>query len=593
MAVTNLLNLESVSKSFDIRALLDGVSLGVNAGDRIGIVGRNGGGKSTLIKVMAGIEAPDSGRVSKAGSINIGLLGQSDDSDEDSLVRDVVLGDLATHEWAGNSKVREVLTGLFGGISEELLNRKISYLSGGERRRVNLAKLLIADLDLVLLDEPTNHLDVEGVSWLAQYLKRNTKLAVVVITHDRWFLDEVSDQIWEVVDGNVLAYDGGYSAYVLSKAERARQITVEDSKRNMLIRKELAWLRRGAPAQTVKPKFRIDAANTLIANEPPPRNETELLNFAANRLGNTVFEIHQTTIKAGEKMILEDLYWNIGPGDRIGVVGVNGAGKTTLFRALLGQISSTAGKITTGVTVKAAFLSQHLEELDPTWRVLEAVEKVANQVQLGNGKELSASQLCEKLGFNTDSQWTPVGDLSGGERRRLQLTRLLMDSPNVLLLDEPTNDFDVETLTALEDLLDSFGGTLLVISHDRYFLERVCDRFVGLLGDSKLRDLPRGIDEYLKLRTSSIETSGSVTTKVKTSNIAKIKEVRKEIAKYERQIAKLETQIIELESQQSELAFDHEKLGQNMEELAKLSQEKSAIEESWLQANTSLEGLEN
>ena len=593
MAVTNLLNLESVSKSFDIRALLDGVSLGVNAGDRIGIVGRNGGGKSTLIKVMAGIEAPDSGRVSKAGSINIGLLGQSDDSDEDSLVRDVVLGDLATHEWAGNSKVREVLTGLFGGISEELLDRKISYLSGGERRRVNLAKLLIADLDLVLLDEPTNHLDVEGVSWLAQYLKRNTKLAVVVITHDRWFLDEVSDQIWEVVDGNVLAYDGGYSAYVLSKAERARQITVEDSKRNMLIRKELAWLRRGAPAQTVKPKFRIDAANTLIANEPPPRNETELLNFAANRLGNTVFEIHQATIKAGEKMILEDLYWNIGPGDRIGVVGVNGAGKTTLFRALLGQISSTAGKITTGVTVKAAFLSQHLEELDPTWRVLEAVEKVANQVQLGNGKELSASQLCEKLGFNTDSQWTPVGDLSGGERRRLQLTRLLMDSPNVLLLDEPTNDFDVETLTALEDLLDSFGGTLLVISHDRYFLERVCDRFVGLLGDSKLRDLPRGIDEYLKLRTSSIETSGSVTTKVKTSNIAEIKEVRKEIAKYERQISKLETQIIELESQQSELAFDHEKLGQNMEELAKLSQEKSAIEESWLQANTSLEGLEN
>jgi len=593
MAVTNLLNLESVSKSFDIRALLDGVSLGVNAGDRIGIVGRNGGGKSTLIKVMAGIEAPDSGRVSKAGSINIGLLGQSDDSDEDSLVREVVLGDLATHEWAGNSKVREVLTGLFGGISEELLDRKISYLSGGERRRVNLAKLLIADLDLVLLDEPTNHLDVEGVSWLAQYLKRNTKLAVVVITHDRWFLDEVSDQIWEVVDGNVLAYDGGYSAYVLSKAERARQITVEDGKRNMLIRKELAWLRRGAPAQTVKPKFRIDAANTLIANEPPPRNETELLNFAANRLGNTVFEIHQANITAGEKMILEDLYWNIGPGDRIGVVGVNGAGKTTLFRALLGQISSTAGKITTGVTVKAAFLSQHLEELDPTWRVLEAVEKVANQVQLGNGKELSASQLCEKLGFNTDSQWTPVGDLSGGERRRLQLTRLLMDSPNVLLLDEPTNDFDVETLTALEDLLDSFGGTLLVISHDRYFLERVCDRFVGLLGDSKLRDLPRGIDEYLKLRSSSIETSGSVTTKVKTSNIAEIKEVRKEIAKYERQIAKLEAQIIELESQQSELAFDHEKLGQNMEELAKLTQEKSAIEESWLQANTSLEGLEN
>ena len=593
MAANNLLNLESVSKSFDIRALLDGVSLGVNAGDRIGIVGRNGGGKSTLIKVMAGIEAADSGRVSKAGSVNIGILSQTDDLKEDSLVRDVVLGDLATHQWAGNSKVREVLTGLFGGISEELLDRRISYLSGGERRRVNLAKLLIADFDLVLLDEPTNHLDVEGVSWLAQYLKRNTKLAVVVITHDRWFLDEVSDQIWEVVEGNVLAYDGGYSAYVLSKAERARQITVEDGKRNMLIRKELAWLRRGAPARTAKPKFRIDAANTLIANEPPPRNETELLNFAANRLGNTVFEIHQATIKAGDKMILEDLYWNIGPGDRIGIVGVNGAGKTTLFRALLGQITAVAGKITTGVTVKAAFLSQHLEELDPTWRVLEAVEKVANQVQLGNGKELSASQLCEKLGFNTDSQWTPVGDLSGGERRRLQLTRLLMDSPNVLLLDEPTNDFDVETLTALEDLLDSFGGTLLVISHDRYFLERVCDRFVGLLGDSKLRDLPGGIDEYLKLRSSSFESSGPIASKVKSSNIAEIKELKKEIAKYERQLEKLTAQILELEGVQGDLAFDHEKLSANMEELTKLSHRKSEIEETWLKAHSELEELEN
>lgn len=593
MAVNNLLNLESVSKAFDARALLDGISLGVNAADRIGIVGRNGGGKSTLLKVMAGIEPADSGRISKSGSVTIGILSQTDESDENSLVRDVVLGDSKVHEWAGDAKVREVLTGLFGGFSEELLDRKISYLSGGERRRVNLAKLLISDFDLILLDEPTNHLDVEGVSWLAQYIKRNSKLAVVVITHDRWFLDEVSEQIWEVVDGKVLAYEGGYSAYVLSKAERSRQITVEDGKRNALIRKELAWLRRGAPARTAKPKFRIDAANTLIANEPPPRNETELLNFAANRLGNTVFEIHQATIKAGDKDILDNLYWNIGPGDRIGVVGVNGAGKTTLFKALLSQINPTAGKITVGVTVKAAFLSQHLEELDPTWRVLEAVEKVANQVQLGNGKELSASQLCEKLGFNTDSQWTPVGDLSGGERRRLQLTRLLMDSPNVLLLDEPTNDFDVETLTALEDLLDSFGGTLLVISHDRYFLERVCDRFVGLLGDLTLRDLPGGIDEYLKLRGQSSQPMTTSTPKTKSSNIVEIKEVRKEIAKYERAIAKFEEQIALLQSQQAELAFDHEKLATNMEELAALTREKNLTEENWLQANSRLEGLEN
>ena len=593
MAVNNLLNLESVSKAFDARALLDGVSLGVNAADRIGIVGRNGGGKSTLLKVMAEIEPADAGRISKSGSVTIGILSQSDEIAENLLVRDVVLGDSKIHEWAGDAKVREVLTGLFGGFSEELLDRKISYLSGGERRRVNLAKLLISDFDLILLDEPTNHLDVEGVAWLAQYLKRNTKLAVVVITHDRWFLDEVSEQIWEVVDGKVLAYEGGYSAYVLSKAERARQITVEDGKRNALIRKELAWLRRGAPARTAKPKFRIDAANTLIANEPPPRNETELLNFAANRLGNTVFEIHHATINAGDKRILDNLYWNVGPGDRIGVVGVNGAGKTTLFKALLSQIAPSAGKITVGVTVKAAFLSQHLEELDPTWRVLEAVEKVANQVQLGNGKELSASQLCEKLGFNTDSQWTPVGDLSGGERRRLQLTRLLMDSPNVLLLDEPTNDFDVETLTALEDLLDSFGGTLLVISHDRYFLERVCDRFVGLLGDLTLRDLPGGIDEYLKLREGSNQPIANSAPKTKNSNILEIKDVRKEIAKHERQIAKLEAQILELESKQSGLAFDHEKLAMNMEELAKLTQEKSATEDSWLQSTSRLEGLEN
>jgi ABC transport system ATP-binding/permease protein len=593
MASRNLLNLESVSKAFDIRALLDSVSLGVNEAERIGVVGRNGGGKSTLLKVMAGIEPPDEGRIAKAGSVNIGILSQVDDLSETSLVRDVVLGDSKVHEWASDAKVREVLTGLFGGFSEELLNRKISHLSGGERRRVHLAKLLIADFDLVLLDEPTNHLDVEGVAWLAEYIKRNTKLAVVVITHDRWFLDEVSEQIWEVVDGKVLAYEGGYSAYVLSKAERARQITVEDGKRNMLIRKELAWLRRGAPARTAKPKFRIEAANTLIANEPPPRNESELLNFAANRLGNTVYEIHQATIKAGEKLILEDLYWNVGPGDRIGIVGINGAGKTTLIRALLGQIAASAGKITTGVTVKSAFLSQHLEELDPTWRVLEAVEKVANQVQLGNGKELSASQLCERLGFNTDSQWTPVGDLSGGERRRLQLTRLLMDSPNVLLLDEPTNDFDVETLTALEDLLDSFGGTLLVISHDRYFLERVCDRFVGLLGDAKLRDLPSGIDEYLKLRANSGQLNNSSAPKAKVSNIIEIKELKKEIAKHERHILKIDIEILGLEKKQEELAFDHEKLRSTMEELTASIRMKSEAEELWLEATHKLEGLEN
>ena len=590
MAVRNLLNLESVDKAFDIRPLLDGVSLGINEGERIGIVGRNGGGKSTLLKVMAGIELPDQGRVAKAGSVSVGILSQSDSAADGALVRDVVLAGRAEHEWAGDAAVRDVLTGLFGGFSDALLNREFSTLSGGERRRVNLAKLLVGEFDLLLLDEPTNHLDVEGVAWLAEHIKTRAKLAVVVITHDRWFLDEVSEQIWEVVDGKVLAYEGGYSAFVLSKAERARQQSVEDGKRNMLIRKELAWLRRGAPARTAKPKFRIEAANTLIANEPPPRNESELLNFASNRLGNTVYEFHHASIEIGEKKIVDDLYWNIGPGARIGIVGVNGAGKTTLIRALVGQLKVSVGKLVTGVTVKPAFLSQHLEELDPTWRVLEAVEKVANHVQLGNGKEMSASQLCEKLGFNTESQWTPVGDLSGGERRRLQLTRLLMDSPNVLLLDEPTNDFDVETLTALEDLLDSFGGTLLVISHDRYFLERVCDTFVGLLGDTRLRDLPGGIEQYLELRHATIPTA-SENKKSGTSNIVEIKQLKKDLARVEKQMLKADEEIAVLEVKQTELAFDHVALADVMKELASVQDRKEAIEEEWLEVTTKLEEL--
>ena len=583
----NLLNLESVSKAFDIRPLLDGVSLGVAQGERIGIVGRNGDGKSTLLKIMAGTLAPDAGRVAKSNAVQIGILSQADNALPGSTVREVVLGDLPIHEWASNSRIREVLQGLFGGHSDDLLDRKFHSLSGGERRRVNLAKLLVDDLDLILLDEPTNHLDVEGVAWLAAHLKSRTGLSVVVITHDRWFLDEISDQIWEVVGGQVLEYEGGYSAFVLSKAERSRQSSVEDGKRNMLIRKELAWLRRGAPARTSKPKFRIDAANTLIANEPPPRNEAELLNFAANRLGNTVYELHQASIKAGELELLDEVYWNIGPGDRIGIVGVNGAGKTTLMRVLGGEGKIAAGKLVTGVTVKAAYLSQHLEELDPSWRVLEAVEKVANRVQLGNGKELSASQLCERLGFNKDQQWTPVGDLSGGERRRLQLTRLLMDSPNVLLLDEPTNDFDVETLTALEDLLDSFGGTLLVISHDRYFLERVCDTFVGLVGDKSLRDLPRGIDEYLQLRKSGSAAVSKAIGEKKESSILEQKALKKELARLEKQMERRQARIAEIAVELAAVTTDHTKLSALHAEQESLEREYEELEMTWLELNVS------
>ena len=585
----NVVNIEEVSKAFDIKELLISVSLGVSEGDRIGIVGRNGSGKSTLMKVIAGIEVPDAGRVTKSNSARIGILSQVDLENPASTVGEVVLGDTAKHEWASEPNIREVFTGLFGSFDDHIFDRKFGQLSGGERRRVGLAKLLINELDLILLDEPTNHLDVEGVAWLAQYLNNQKTLAVTVVTHDRWFLDAVTNRTWEVVEGKVEEYDGGYSAFVLAKAERARQSSVMDARRNALIRKELAWLRRGAPARTTKPKFRVDAANVLIAGEPEPRNQGELLKFALNRLGKTVYEAHHLNIKLGDNELIKDLYWNIGPGDRIGVVGINGAGKTTLIRTLVGEIQPTSGKLVTGVTVKPAFLTQHLDELDPTWRVLEAVEKIANRVELGGGRELSASQLCERLGFDRESQWTPVGDLSGGEKRRLQLTRLLMDSPNVLLLDEPTNDFDIETLTELEDLLDSYGGTLIVISHDRYFLERVCDRFVGLLGDKSVRDLPRGVDEYLELREASMKQSVGAQKVKKSSSAAEERQLKKDKARLERQLEKANARISELEIELEEASLQSEELFEITKNLEMAHILRNNLEEELLQIMLTLE----
>ena len=579
----NIINIEGVSKAFDIRPLLVGVSLGVSEGERIGIVGRNGGGKSTLLKILAELEPPDEGRVTRANWAKLGMLSQVDTAEPGATVRDVVVGSKKTHEWASDSGVREIFAGLFGGYNSELLDRPFGSLSGGEKRRVGIAKLLIEPLDIVLLDEPTNHLDVEGVAWLAQHIRKRRELAVVVITHDRWFLDEVSDTMWEVVDGKVEAYEGGYSAYVLAKAERARQQAAEDARKNNLIRKELAWLRRGAPARTSKPKFRVDAANQLISSEPAPRNKAELLNFATNRLGNSVYEIHHARLAIGETTLIDSLNWNIGPGDRIGIVGVNGSGKTTLMRTLAGQYRFSAGKIQTGVTVKAAFLSQHLQELDPTWRVLEAVEKVALHVELGGGREISASQLCERLGFDYEGQQRMVRDLSGGEKRRLQLTRLLMDSPNVLLLDEPTNDFDVETLTALEDLLDTYAGVLIVISHDRYFLERVCDRFVGLLGDEALKDLPRGVDQYLELRSSMIERSITSAPKKTISDAAQVRLIKKDIAKLEKQIEKVQSEEKDLISEQEAASFDHQKLIEIAAKLEAIQSLRQKLEDEWLE----------
>ena len=584
------MNIEEVSKAFDIRPLLDHVSLGVSEGDRIGIVGRNGSGKSTLMKIIAGVEDPDSGRVTKSNSSRIGILSQVDTASKDATVGDVVIGNREKHEWARDARIREIFTGLFGGFDDHLFERKFASLSGGEKRRVGLAKLLIDELDLILLDEPTNHLDVEGVAWLAEHLNARKDLAVLVVTHDRWFLDAVTDCTWEVVLGKVEEYDGGYSAFVLAKAERARQANAMDARRNNLIRKELAWLRRGAPARTTKPKFRVDAANELISAEPAPRDSTELLKFALNRLGNTVFELHHAQIQAGEKELIHDLTWNVGPGDRIGIVGINGAGKTTLMRTLAGQLKPTSGKLVTGITVKIAFLTQHLDELDPQWRLLEAVEKVATHVEIGKGKTLSASQLCERLGFDRDAQWTPVGDLSGGERRRLQLTRLLMDSPNVLLLDEPTNDFDIETLTELEDLLDSYGGTLIVISHDRYFLERVCDRFYGLLGVKVLRDLPRGVDQYLEQRAASTASSTDSSSKEgSVSNAAQQRQLKKDLTRVERQVAKGKERLAQLKSELEAAAFSPDKLIELSAEIATVESDLVAREEEWLEITLALE----
>ena len=584
------MNIEEVSKAFDIRPLLDQVSLGVSEGDRIGIVGRNGSGKSTLMKIIAGVEDPDAGRVTKSNSSRIGILSQVDTASKDATVGDVVIGNREKHEWASDARIREIFTGLFGGFDDHLFERTFASLSGGEKRRVGLAKLLIDDLDLILLDEPTNHLDVEGVAWLAEHLNARKDLAVLVVTHDRWFLDAVTDRTWEVVLGKVEEYDGGYSAFVLAKAERARQAGAMDARRNNLIRKELAWLRRGAPARTTKPKFRVDAANELISAEPAPRDSTELLKFALNRLGNTVFELHHAQIQAGEKELIHDLTWNVGPGDRIGIVGINGAGKTTLMRTLAGQLKPTSGKLVTGITVKIAFLTQHLDELDPKWRLLEAVEKVATHVEIGKGKTLSASQLCERLGFDRDAQWTPVGDLSGGERRRLQLTRLLMDSPNVLLLDEPTNDFDIETLTELEDLLDSYGGTLIVISHDRYFLERVCDRFYGLLGDKVLRDLPRGVDQYLEQRAaSSAPSTDSSSKEGSVSSAAQLRQLKKDLTRVERQVAKGKERLAQLKSELEAAAFSPEKLLELSAEIATVESDLVVREEEWLEITLALE----
>ncbi|WP_439663149.1 ABC-F family ATP-binding cassette domain-containing protein [Lentzea sp. HUAS TT2] len=589
--MANLVNLESVSKSFGVRPLLDGVSLGVNEGDRIGVVGLNGGGKTTLLEVLAGVEPSDDGRVSRSRDLRMAVVTQRTELPDGSTVRNAVIDPLgfdAEHEWAADARVRSILDGL--GITALGLDSVVSRMSGGERRRVVLAAALIQDLELLVLDEPTNHLDVEGVRWLAEHLLAR-KCALVVVTHDRWFLDTVCNRTWEVVQGKVEQYEGGYADWIYARAERTRLADVLEEKRQNLARKELAWLRRGAPARTSKPRYRIEAAEALIADVPPLRDNVELLAFAKKRLGRTVIEVEDVTLSIPDRVLVRDLTWRIGPGERIGLVGVNGSGKTTLLKLLAGEREPETGKRIQGQTVKIAHLSQELLDLDGSMRVLEAIEEIARRVVLGK-YEMSASQLGERFGFSSQKQWTPVSDLSGGERRRLQLCRLLMAEPNVLLLDEPTNDLDIDTLQQLEDLLDSWAGTLVVISHDRYLVERVCDKVVALFGDGGLTELPGGIEEYLKRRDSLRDresASGPASAKAP-SNAADQRAARKELARLERRLEVLHKKEAELHAALAEASTDSARLLKLDAELRAVLAEESDVEAQWMVAAEVVEG---
>ncbi|MGZ4489758.1 MAG: ABC-F family ATP-binding cassette domain-containing protein [Nocardioidaceae bacterium] len=596
----NLVNLERVHKSYGIRALLDGVSLGVGTGERIGVVGRNGDGKTTLLRLIAGLEEPDEGRISRSRGLHLGFLTQGDDLDPAATVRAAVLEGRADHEWAADASTREVVEVLLAGVS---LDRGVGGLSGGERRRCSLARLLLHDHDLVVLDEPTNHLDVEAVSWLARHLARRAS-ALVVVTHDRWFLDAVCEATWEVHDGVVDVYDGGYASFVLAKAERQRQAAASEARRQNLMRKELAWLRRGAPARTSKPKFRIEAANALIEDEPPPRDRLELQRFAAQRLGKDVIDLEDVSLQRGARTLLEHATWRLGPGERYGLVGVNGAGKTSVLRLLAGSLEPSAGRVKRGRTVALAHLTQALDEVDPAERVLGSVERIQRVTRVAGG-EITATSMLERFGFTGDRLTARVGDLSGGERRRFQLLRLLLAEPNVLLLDEPTNDLDIETLTVLEDFLDGWPGTLVVVSHDRYFLERVCDSVWALLDDGQVSMLPRGVDEYLERREAVLHLGPDVapspdvepaaagepveTPSAPAVSPAEQREARKTIARIDRQLTKLANREAEIHADLAAYASDYEKLADLDAKLREVSAEKEALEEEWLEAAAVLE----
>ena len=600
----NLVNLNAVAKGYASRTVLDGVTLGLEEGERVGMVGDNGAGKSTLMRLIAGAEEPDAGSVTRTAGVSSALVSQRAELDPAATVRQALAGARADHEWAGDARFRAVLDGLLGGAAltrfRDGPDTLVGPLSGGEQRRIALARSLIDSPQLLLLDEPTNHLDVEGIAWLAGHLaaRRGTLL---VITHDRWFLDAVCERTWEVADATVHRYEGGYSAYVLARAERDRQRAAREDRRRQLVRKELAWLRRGPPARTSKPKFRIDAANALIADEPPARDTVELLRFATARLGDRVLDAVGVTLALGGRTLLRDVTWRLGPGQRVALVGPNGAGKTSLLRLLAGDLQPDGGTVSRGQTVRLAELSQHgLDDGDATGgadspRVLEALEQERGRITTSGGEELTAGRLAERFGFRGDKLRTRVTELSGGERRRLELMRVLMREPNVLILDEPTNDLDIDTLTAFEDLLDSWPGTLIVVSHDRYFVERVCDDVYALPGDGSLRHVPGGIDQYLAERPAAATPAESARPSTPTPGAARRaagaerRAARREVARIERALDALGARDAELQQAMAAAATDAGRLHALSQELTAVGGERERLEAEWLELSEALE----
>ncbi|WP_297951629.1 ABC-F family ATP-binding cassette domain-containing protein [uncultured Microbacterium sp.] len=610
--MAHLLGAEALHLDYPTRTVFDAVSLGVDEGDRIGIVGRNGDGKSSLLAMLTGRRQPDSGRVTVRGGVRIGVLEQEDALPDDETVAHAVVGDAVEHEWAGDARVRDVIGGLLADVPWEA---SIGTLSGGQRRRVALAALLAQDLDVVALDEPTNHLDVEGIAWLAGHVKRRWTAnagALLVVTHDRWFLDEVCTATWEVHDRTVDPFEGGYAAYILQRVERDRQAASIESRRQNLARRELAWLRRGAPARTSKPKFRIDAANALISDVPELRDPIALRSLAVTRLGKDVVDLLDASVTyddpdtGGAREVLHDVEWRIAPGERTGILGVNGAGKSTLLGLVDGSVVPTSGRVKRGTTVRVAALSQRMDELDqhldvPVRIVLERLRTTYTFGTGSKAQELTPGQLLERMGFASAQLSTPVKDLSGGQKRRLQLLLILLEQPNVLILDEPTNDLDTDMLAAVEELLDSWPGTLLVVSHDRYFIERVTDQQYAILG-GRLRHLPGGVDEYLRLRAAqrdaapTAKNAGSAasgsTAPSATPALAGAdrRAAEKEVSAIERRLQRLQKDLDAMDVRLADAHDDYDALLALQAQRDAVTTEITTLEERWLELGEELDG---